>query len=473
MRIGNLAPRAFARLCAAALFFFAVGGASLAANVVAIGDSLTAEYDTIPEIEGFPNEATRYAEITVPGWESRSWVEVVRRTTAAHFNFGGFTKLRSPWPPPRLSGYEYNWGIPGISVAQYEDFVTSDLFENPGYFALRKPLESQLRSRAHRVVIWLGTNEFRANYGRIYDGGSSDALIAGLIDDLERVIDFVKGKNGRVQIVVANIPDLGATPSRKAAHPDPARRARVTEATESANARIANLAAAEGIGVADVYSQTARLVQGVPTFFGAVEIINDQHPDNHPRYHFTRDGLHPNTPSQIEIARLIIAAFNQRYAAGIPQINDLQALRVLGINSFQPFLDWLAGFGLQAGFKTDSDGDTLTNLVEYGFGLNPAQPDADHLPASVGGPVPGFDGSLSIHYQPDPARTRHVAVQPQYSTNGTSWKDVPSSRIQANPDGMLVAAVPAISGRVFLRLKLSVIPPSGSTSTRVSAVVLQ
>src|SRR5687767_12847575 len=84
---------------------------SPAANVVAIGDSLTAEYDTLPDVSGFPTEATAYAEVTVDGWESMSWVEIVAKLRPDDFNFGRFRDLDSPWPPPRLSGYALNWGI--------------------------------------------------------------------------------------------------------------------------------------------------------------------------------------------------------------------------------------------------------------------------------------------------------------------------------------------------------------------------
>src|SRR5688572_2522088 len=74
------------------------------AKVVTIGDSLTAEYDTIPDIPGFPTEATAYAEVTVPGWVSRSWVEVLAKLRPNDFEFGGVRSLSNPWPIPRLSG---------------------------------------------------------------------------------------------------------------------------------------------------------------------------------------------------------------------------------------------------------------------------------------------------------------------------------------------------------------------------------
>jgi hypothetical protein len=77
-----------------ALALSAVLTAARAANVVAIGDSLTAEYEIIPNVPGFSSEATAYAEVTVAGWESMSWVEVLARVQRAQWNFGGNKK----WP---------------------------------------------------------------------------------------------------------------------------------------------------------------------------------------------------------------------------------------------------------------------------------------------------------------------------------------------------------------------------------------
>src|SRR5438045_847654 len=94
---------------------FTLLGFARAENVIALGDSLTAEYDTNPDIPGFPTEATAYAEVTVPGWVSMSWVEIVAQLRPDDFNFGKYKKLSDPWPPPRLSGYELNWAIPGVA----------------------------------------------------------------------------------------------------------------------------------------------------------------------------------------------------------------------------------------------------------------------------------------------------------------------------------------------------------------------
>jgi len=450
-----------------------------AANVVAIGDSLTAEYDTLPDLSFLNDpdlqESTAYAEVTVDGWESMSWVEIVAGLRPDDFHFGRNRSLSDPWLPPRFSGYAMNWGVPGVNASLYEDFVTSSVSENAAYFALRRPLENQLENTAERVVIWLGTNDFRANYGAIYDGGDPSTLINGLLDDLERVVNFVQDQNSDLQIVLVNIPDIGATPSRKAAHPDPAKRALVTAAIQTANSRIAELASDKGIAVADVAVHTTRLINGTPIYFGAVQMIDDENADNDPHYLFTRDGLHPNTALQILIARSIIKAFNTGYGAGIRQISDAEALRLLGINPREPYIQWIEPFNVKAsGPLKDPDGDGMTNLVEYTFHLNPSLSDSGSLPATRGGPVPGVTGDVSVTYFPDPARDVHTDVLVQYSLDGKKWKKVPSDHVIDNGDSSFTAVVPPQgSTNIFTRLRVSLLPAPGSQVTIASVVPVQ
>ena len=437
------------------------------ALTLTIGDSLTAEYDTIPDVPGFAKLPTDYAKITVSGWESMSWVEVMSRLEKSYFTFGSYKALPDAWSVPRLSGYEYNWAIPGIDAHQYADFVSASVLQNFAYYVARQPLETQLKSKATRVVIWLGGNEFRANYGALYDGKSSASLVKSLTTDIGRVIDFVKAKNSRAQIVVCNVPDLGATPSKKAAHPDPAKRARVTAATVAVNAQIARLAASKRVAVADVYSPMAKLAQGGTFSFGAVAFVNDQDANNNPRYAFTRDGLHPNTAVQILNARIVVDAFNKTFAARIPQITDAQALTLLGIDPNAPITDWLAARGVtDKSLIADTDQDGMTQLVEYAFGTNPAKADADTIPATLS----SVAATVSIHYKPAAAAKALVRVQAQYSTDLATWIDVPAKNVKASADGSYTAVVPATKTKAHLRLKVSTVPPVGSTLSVYSAM---
>jgi hypothetical protein len=50
---------------------------------------LTAEYDVIPDVPGFDHLPTDYAKITVEGWDSKSWVEILASCARRFSTFGG------------------------------------------------------------------------------------------------------------------------------------------------------------------------------------------------------------------------------------------------------------------------------------------------------------------------------------------------------------------------------------------------
>jgi lysophospholipase L1-like esterase len=480
-----------ASLACAAGLFLAVGCPVSKADVaIALGDSLTAEYEYFSPtavgypIRGFdsePTEATEYAKITVTDpvrWVSRSWVEVMGLFRPIQFDFGQFRRLTSPWAPPRLSGYERNWAVPGVSASLYEEFFTTGLSSNALFFAFRIPLDNQIRnSNAKRVVVWLGTNDLRRKYGAIYNAETQEArdaiitpLANGLIDDLKRIIDRIKTLNSDVQIVVVNIPDLGAAPKMKTDFPEITQRKFVTAATETINVRITTLATAEEIGVADVYAITKSLIADTPFFYGAIQFTDDSDPDNEPHALFTRDGFHPNTALQILIARTIIKSFNVKYETRVPGITHAEALRLLRISPREPYNNWIklpenmVGEGNRAPLK-DPDGDALTNLMEYAFeNAVPGVSNVGDLPFEVRGPVAGYTGEKSVVFRAAPNRPEiDIAVQYKF---GTQWLRVPPDHIIENADGSTRVVIP-LSDRPNppFRIKVNLLPPQGSFTT--------
>jgi lysophospholipase L1-like esterase len=423
------------------------------ANVVVIGDSVSAEYEMIPYLPPMENP-TDYARISANGWESMSWVEVLARLRGDYFNFGRFKADLPGWPDLRFSGYEFNFAIPGFLAAQYEDIVTSSLFSNPQYLLFRSTLQDVLKNQADQVVIWLGANEFRANYGFLADGGAAQPLIDNLSADLKATIEFVQKQRSGLKIVIANLPDLGASPDKRNTQPDRAKRARVTVATKQANEAIAALAAAKGIAVADVFSQTERLINGVTTYFGAVDISPDLDLDNNPRYHFTRDGLHPNTPSQIEVARVMVETLNAAYQTAIPAITDGEALKFLHILPEQPYFDWIKGFAVsEKRMEDDPDRDGLPNIVEMAFDLDPAVRSEWPIVSRI------ESGRLQITYKPSSKYGRLVKVVPQRSLDLRLWTDLPKTEIRLNPNGSQTASLPISGSPAFLRLGVVLIVP--------------
>lgn len=415
-----------------------------------LGDSLSAEYDSITRIAGV-DDPTEYAAVTVAGWESMSWVEVVGRLRPAEVSLGRYDKNLLGWGLLRFSGYEYNFAVPGFEASNFEQIVNSSLFSDPQFMDYRRQIADMLRGQADGAVVWLGANEFRANYGFLYDGNDPTPLIERLRSDLGKVLDFVKGQKPGIKLVVVNLPDLGATPNKQAAHPDPIKRARVTTATLRANQAISELAAARGIAVADAFEDTHRLVAGETVWLGAVDLYPGRQEDNNPRYQFTRDGLHPNTCLQAIIARRILDTFNQAYRTTIPRLTDREILGLVGIDPLQPYRDWVVSNTLAAGEPGDDpDQDGWPNLAEYAFNLNPRAKD----PATV--TVVSSTPPIVLRYQPNLDRLRLVDIKAEWSIELRTWDPVPESQKSAAADGTVTISLPVNEKARFVRLRVSV-----------------
>jgi hypothetical protein len=136
---------------------------------------------------------------------------------------------------------------------------------------------------------------------------------------------------------------------------------------------------------------------------------------------------------------------------------------LLGIDRDQPFYDWLRYFGItDRSFDGDLDTDGVPHLAEFALGLKPDRSDAAALPVTVGGPVPGFAGHISVKWKPRAARVRYVTEKIQYSADGRQWLTVPAQNVLANSDGSFTAAVPPTTLPSIVRMKVVTIPPSGS-----------
>jgi hypothetical protein len=443
------------RWAAAMLLAFSLstdlGAAALRTAV--IGDSLSAEYDALPGIPGV-EDPTAYAAITVPGWDSRCWVEVLGALRSSSLDFGPQQTILPGWNDLRFTGYKYNFAIPGFTAAQYNDIVTSSILSNPQYLTYRLTISDLLGREADACVVWIGANEFRANYGGLCAGKDPSTLIQDLRKDMGSVLDFVRRQSASLRIVVVNLPDLGACPSKQAECPDPATRELATQATLLANRAINELAAARDLPVVDVFAETRRIIEGQKNWFGAVEIYPTSNPDNNPRYAFTREGLHPNTALQTRIARLIVATLNQAYNAAIPQITDGDALALLGINPQQPYLDWAASNHLAlSGPGDDPDGDGLPNLLEFVFDSAPGVRSPSPISLSVG-PL-----GVEAGYKPLPDRLRFASVTPQWAADLNSWSDIPTDGLVTAADGRVTIRFEATQLRGFLRLRVTPVGP--------------
>lgn len=431
-------------LCALGL-----GVAPAAVRTVVIGDSLSAEYDSLPGVPGV-DDPTAYAAVTVAGWESRSWVEALGALRPAAVNFGATRSVLPGWNDLRFTGYEFNFAIPGFTAAQYKDIVTSSILSHQEYLTYRLTLSDVLKQQADACVVWLGGNEFRANYGSLCNGADPAPLVQDLQNNIREVLNFVRNQSATVRIILVNLPDLGACPVKQQENPDPAKRLLATQATILANQAITVLALSRNIPVVDVFASTQRIIQGQRTWFGPVDIRNQSDPDNDPRAAFTREGLHPNTPLQIEIARSILASLGP----AMPPISDGEALALLGISPQQPYIDWAATrLSSEAnGMAADPDCDGLPNLLEYLFDLDPKTRSVSPITFSV------QPGALQASYRPAPDRTRLASIALRWSSDLASWSDVPADNLSTASDGRVTVRFQSGARSTFLRLQATVLP---------------
>ncbi|MEO8614515.1 MAG: Ig-like domain-containing protein, partial [Luteolibacter sp.] len=157
--------------------------------------------------------------------------------------------------------------------------------------------------------------------------------------------------------------------------------------------------------------------------------------------------------------------------------DSVLATVAITVNPQEEFTQWMATFSLNAGPMADTDKDSITNIVEYVIGGNPANPtDSNLLPTTslVSANLdtnPGTEDYLLFTYRrtdlanTDPSTT----IRAQWATSlSGSWTDAsgtPGVFIQVN-DGPAVDIVSvyiprtlAVNGKLFARLSVSSVIP--------------
>lgn len=117
----------------------------------------------------------------------------------------------------------------------------------------------------------------------------------------------------------------------------------------------------------------------------------------------------------------------------------------------QTYAQWTVAHGLTlSGAGDDGDGDGVPNLVEYGFGLDPGNGDAQQLPQPQWS---GVGGGLVVSFPEPPGLTGITyGAESSESLSTGSWVTVPDSGTGGNH----VFTLPVSGGKCFLRLKVSV-----------------
>lgn len=419
-------------------------------NYLIVGDSLSKEYSVEGPVLWSGVPLLDYPEAI----KARNWMEILIALRVSEFNFGSY----GSWADSRVpAGHEYNYAVPGSTTVEWQSALGGGTLLDQ--FALSS-FDANLRNNVNRVVILLGGNDLNNNYTTYYNGGDPTAFIASLLGNYASIVSHIKSVNSTAQIVICTVPDVGVTPSVQSSHPDPTKRALVTALAQTLNAGLAQLAAQQGLGLADVYSYTKLYASSRTIAIAGIPLTKGDDDQNNPLYLFSADGFHPNTPSQALIANVILLAFNTAFKAGIKPLTGTEIMRFLesqhGVTMDAGYSSWTASYGLsETGMQANPAGDGLPNALKYALGLDPTIPDAGAMPVPQIAQISGTS-CLALTYSPRWRYSSHETIAPQSSTHLSAWSALSAGSIVNNGDGSFTSGVPLSGTASFLRLKISV-----------------
>ena len=438
---------------AAGFLLLSLQWAAAAQQMLIIGDSLSKEYEY--EWAGIGGDAGVTPVM--------NWAEILDDRRHTNFDFA----TSATFNDLRLIAHHYNWSVPGAFAHDWWDKYLSAGSSAKYVYGIPE-LEDQISNEAERIVIFLGGNEVRSEYGSLYDGDLSPTTFANaLFNDLEDIVNWVMDrKRSTAEVVLVNVPHLGACPAKNDPHPyNATKTGRVTSALVNVNNRLATLAQSKGIGLADVYNPMLSLVTSSYLCIGTVPIYRyPPRSDGNSRYAFLGDGLHPNMPIQALFAQRILDAFNAKYNHSYARLTNQEILTsILGLSPTQIFDDWVLSKNVPAGSRgllDDGDRDGVKNMLEFALDLDPTKPDSKKLPQPEifvlnGQTYVGMTARLRIQECP------LISLTVEQSANLRGWTAVPASTIFQNPDGttsVRIARAPN-SPPLYLRIRANLIPP--------------
>ena len=406
------------RIIRAAAICLLAGTAPLPAapfRLLAIGDSLTEEYRFETPFSA-PDSSPFVAN-------TRNWVELLHAHRPLAFTMGGYEPSLGNYADFRNAGYEYNYGIPGFKAERwdellYRQYSIIDLIDPENAFSLstRVELTGDLPA-VDAVLIFVGGNDLS-----LAATDAQNELIRQHIIDIHAYVraNAPAGK----PIIIATIPDIGATPAEKLSDPVQAAAARQRVATLNAN--IATLGSLPDTYIARIDAITDRIFDQQPFHLNGTVFTYPPDPENPPLHIFCKDGFHPGTAAQALIANEILKAVNTFATTPIPLFTEREILAdILSKNPDQPYLDWAGA----AGAMTENpDNDALPNLIEFLLATDPQLPDSGF----------SFLPGGAAEFTPDPAALRFADFTVlQSATLDDDWTPVPAGNIQSLPDGTL------------------------------------
>ena len=398
-----------------ALFFVSISLAKAAPfRLLAIGDSLTEEYRF---------EVPFSAPDSNPGVaNTKNWVELLIANRESGFSMGNYEASLGNYLDYRNAGYEYNYGVPSFKAEKwdeilYRSYSFSDLLDAENVLAAntRSELRGDLGA-VNAVLIFVGGNDLSlAN-----DVTKNDEIRVFI----GRIHDYIRAHApANLPIIIATVPDIGATPKEKLF--DPAAAAAARQKVAILNASIVALGSRANTYIARIDAITDRIFDQQPLNINGTVFDLTPNPENPPLTFFCKLGFHPATAGQALIANEILKAINQFAPTPIPLFSNREILTIIGQNPDQPLLDYTASAG---GMQENPDGDALPNLIEYLLATSPNQPDSgfNFLPG----------GTATFTPSPTAQRFADLTVL-QSATLTDDWIPVPPTNLQALPDGSI------------------------------------
>lgn len=466
-------------------------------QIVVLGDSLSFAYEAQFGFEIEIQTGIGTSETFGDGFgpEVRNWIEILDDPAyrGDSFDMGARDdiRLQTFFLPERSEDLYFrqlnNWSVPGYRIDQLRRFISGNatiteiLGENPEFAALQTVLENsdfqnsdfavtdlvaQVQTTAERAVLFIGGNDINGVYGMIYDGDPIGSFTTDFIDDATFIIDWLQGHNPNIEIVLVNVPHVGITPDVQSRFPtDVVKTARVTAVLRDLNAQLASLCVARGIGYADIFSSTLRLLDPNPLCIQGIPFTNGGSTSGDIDFVWLNGELsfnfHPNTNVHALIANTIIGAFNRQYNTGIAPLSTTEMLGgLLGKTSLEidmPFAEWIACHGLPGVSEADdTDFDGMPAGLEFALGLDPTIGDSEQVTVSRidNGGSPALEIAYPVRLPGSTRVTLTPASTPTLDVAFTAFGSAPVP----DSDGLARAILPITGDMGFLRIEATVSP---------------
>jgi len=402
-------------------------------RLLVVGDSLSDEYGAASTLQfSVPDQPSSNPRAT-------NWTELLETRRSTEAGFGSFEN----WDDLRSYGYIYrsyerNFGIVGTTSLDWLTILglSSASTTIPFPFNLQIPsTRSSLVDRIPEtdvVVIFLGGNDLKNIYSPLFNDTEPAGFLDGILANLDAIHGYFRART-TAPIVVATVPDVGATPDIFGTYNVPAQQVSTRAKIAALNADIiATFEARQDTAVARIdrlIDEVFEVVFGGPPFdLNGTEFELLPTPQMPPDHLFCKDGFHPHSVSQALVANEIIAAINQLTADPTnpepitPFANREILASILGFDPDQPFLDYLVANGLPPSTDPESDGDRdgLPALVEMGLGTDP-----DAFSSPFGG---AWRPGAHLTWSTSADALRYLELVPEESLALADWDPVPDDR---------------------------------------------